>query len=405
MEHKTPKILRTAASLAALALAGTSCGDGGGPPEAAPTTAERAVVEPSPSVVPDEAALGDALDLFLAQVNGPGGVVAVSVAGSDPVVVSRGIADLRTGVPMPKNPVFHLSYLTDTFVNAVALQLVDEGRLSLDDRVADYLPGAPHAGELTVGSLLEHTSGLPRWLGLEAVAHSLIERINADPTHRYTTDEALAIAGQQPMAFAPGASAWVTVLDTLLTRLIIEQVTGNDFGRELRARILDPLDLDDTTYGLDSRRPDELLHGLRWENYDRGMPWTDEPDAPAWTSLMESSGWMASSVTDLIDWGNALYRTDDVVPAGVAERARDINEFGSAPIGIALTAGGVCAMLIVCDGADFEYVGFGQPSVASGTYAGLFYDQEIDTVIVVLTNISESIRPLYEAVRNTLGPA
>jgi D-alanyl-D-alanine carboxypeptidase len=396
--------LRIAVVAVALTLA-AACG-GGDRGGGAPATTDQATSERSSTVVADEAALRGALDLFLAQVNGPGGVVAVSVAGSDPVIVARGVSDLRTGAPMPQDPVFHLAYLTDTFVNAVALQLFDEGLIDLDDRVADYLPDAPHADELTIRNLLEHTSGFPTWWGSEETQRSLIEQILADPTHRYTTDEVLAIAGEQTMAFATGADAKVSAQNTLLTRLIVEQVTGNDFGHEVRSRILDPLGLDDTTYGADSRRPDELLGGLRWQDYDLGKPWTAEPDLQAWTTLMESPGWMASSVSDLVRWGNALYRTDDVVPASVAERAREINEFGSAPIGIVVTAEkGVCAMLAECDDEDLDYVGFGQPSLASGTYAGLFYDWDIDTVTVVVTNLSASIRPLYAAVRSTLGAA
>jgi CubicO group peptidase (beta-lactamase class C family) len=214
----------------------------------------------------------------------------------------------------------------------------------------------------------------------------------------------LDIARELPMTHPPGEGAAVSVPNTLLTRLVVEEATGEDFGDEVRTRLLEPLGLDDTTYGADSRRPDELLPGIRTEDYQVGGLQTSEPNTPAWTSVIDSPGWMASSVDDLIRWGNALYRTDDVIPSDLADRAEEVNDYGSAPIGIALTDDGVCVMLAECDNTAYDYVGFGQPSLAPGTYAGLFYDREIDSVIVVVANGTASIRPLYAAVRDTLTP-
>lgn len=81
-----------------------------------------------------------------------------------------------------------------------------------------------------------------------------------------------------------------------------------------------------------------------------------------------------------------------------------MNEFGSALLGIALTEDGVCVMLVDCSAGAHDYVGFDQPSLAPGAFSGLFYHRPLDAVIFVLVNNTGfSIRPLYAAVRQTLG--
>ena len=121
-------------------------------------------LQPSPVAAPTASAIQAVLDDFVERSGSPGGVVAVSVGGGEPIVVTSGVADRRTAVPMPDDPLFYTGKIAGQFVTTVAIQLAAEGALGLDDAVATYLPDAPHAAELTVRQLLTNTSGFEDWM-------------------------------------------------------------------------------------------------------------------------------------------------------------------------------------------------------------------------------------------------
>ena len=365
----------------------------------------NSTVSSSAVSAPTASALQAALDDFVESSGSPGGVVAVSVGGAEPIVVTSGLADRRTGAPMPDDPLFYTGKIGDQFVTAVALQLVAEGALGLDDAVATYLPDAPHAAELTVRHLLSHTSGFQDWIvGRDELTNALWERVEADPSRRFTSDEMIDLMRDRPLRFTPGSRALHSEFNVLLLRLIIEQVTGKEFGGVLADRVLSPIGLPRTAYGLDAVPHSDLLPGQVRQPGDPADRWTTDVDDAAYVTSFYSAAPIASSVSDLMHWGDALYRTSEVVPTAIADEASEVNEFGSALLGIALTEDGVCVMLVNCSAGSHDYVGFGQPSLARGAFSGLFYHQPLDAVIFVLVNnTGPSIRPLYAAVRQTLG--
>ena len=117
----------------------------------------------------DPAGLQTALDDFVTRSGSPGGVVAVSIGGAEPVVVTSGLADSRDGTPMPPDPRFFTGKIGGEFVTAIALQLLAEGALALDEPLATYVPDAPFAADVTIRHLLTHTSGYDDWL--EEIQH------------------------------------------------------------------------------------------------------------------------------------------------------------------------------------------------------------------------------------------
>ena len=123
---------------------------------------------------------------------------------------------------------FGIESVTKTFVAAVALQLVGEGRLSLDDTVERWLPRRLRNGSrITIRELLNHTSGLAP----------------AMPT------EFPPMRTQQSLLFPPGTSESYANLNYVVLGAIIEKVTGRRLDREVRNRIFQPLRLTGTSYG------------------------------------------------------------------------------------------------------------------------------------------------------------
>jgi D-alanyl-D-alanine carboxypeptidase len=147
-------------AVAALALLAAACGaddDGAAVP---PTNESAAAETQSDSVEVDEAALQAILDQWRTGVGADGATLSLRVPGHDDIHLASGIDDRDPDTPMPTDGTFGIASVTKTFVAALALQLVDEGKLSLDEPVAAWLPELPHADQITLAMLLGHTSGL-----------------------------------------------------------------------------------------------------------------------------------------------------------------------------------------------------------------------------------------------------
>jgi D-alanyl-D-alanine carboxypeptidase len=204
--------------------------------------------------------------------------IGVSIDASSGWTGASGLA--RDGMTrLDGNSPFAIASITKTFTAALALQLIDEGRLSLHDRVADLLPEVQVPPDVTVEQLLRHTSGLADLLT------PLRDRLNAATERLWQPAEVVAAVGQP--WFAPGTAWAYSNTNYVLLGMIVEQAGGRPFRRLLRDRLLSPLSLDSTG---------ELL--------GRGAP---PLMAPSWASAFGTSGRMYASAHDLLRWGDALY--------------------------------------------------------------------------------------------------
>ena len=143
--------------------------------------------------------------------------------------------------PLQATAQFDVGSITKTFVAALVLALVEDGRLGLDDDAAAHLPARfQSVGPVTVRSLLNHTSGLPDFF--EDAAFAAGRRENRGRT--WDPDEliqiSLSLPRHQPGSFSYANSNFV------LVGLLLESLTGHAVGELLRARILDPLGLSAT---------------------------------------------------------------------------------------------------------------------------------------------------------------
>jgi len=188
----------------------------------------------------------------------------------------------------PETPLV-IGSVTKTFVAAAVLQLVEEGRLRLDDPVRRHLPQlASLSREITIAQLLDHTSGLADLFNDETRTG-----LEDHPEHAWSSDEVLATL-HAPW-YQPGEGWAYANTNYYLLSLVIERLTGATLTEELGRRFLEPLGLDSTGI-LDGRT-------------------AGGPLAPAWTSIFWGSGAMSASAADLARWGNALYAGDVLEPS------------------------------------------------------------------------------------------
>ncbi|MFE7839317.1 serine hydrolase domain-containing protein [Streptomyces sp. NPDC057474] len=184
------------------------------------------------------------------------GVVGITVQAKDEHGVwkaASGVGDLKTGEPRSARDHFRVGSITKTFVSTVLLQLEAEGRLSLDDKVEKWLPGVVrgkgHDGrKVTLRQLLNHTSGIAEYTSDEQFVKDvfLAEGFFKNRYRTWAPRELVGIAMKHKPDFAPGADWSYSNTNYVLAGMVIEKATGNSYGDEIRARIIEPLGLRDT---------------------------------------------------------------------------------------------------------------------------------------------------------------
>jgi D-alanyl-D-alanine carboxypeptidase len=141
---------------------------------------------------------------------------------------------------------FRIASLTKSYTAAVVLQLVGEGRLSLDDTVEQRLPGVvPNGSAITIRRLLNHTSGL---FDHEQDPRVFAPYFAGDFSHHWEPRALVDMALSHPPLFAPGARQSYSSTNYVIAQLIVEAVTGRPLGVELERRLFAPLRLRGTAY-------------------------------------------------------------------------------------------------------------------------------------------------------------
>lgn len=139
---------------------------------------------------------------------------------------------------------FRVGSTTKTMVGTVALQLVEEGRLALDDPVSHYRTGVPNGDDITIADLLNMRSGLFSYNENPSFSAAMDD----DPGRVWEPDALLRIGFASKPYFAPGAGFRYSNTNTILLAAVLEQVTGQDIRSLLTHRIFLPLGLTKTFY-------------------------------------------------------------------------------------------------------------------------------------------------------------
>ena len=197
--------------------------------------ASLAISAPALAVEPDFATKAEAIVGAAYPASGPGGAVVVTEGGKVVYAGGAGMADIAKGVPITPDTVFRLGSITKQFSAAVVLQLVAEGKLSLDDPLSKFVPGYPEPGaRATVRQLLNHTSGIQSYTGIPGWMAS-------DKVHTpHTTAEMIAEFRDQPPEFAPGERWDYNNSGYVLVGAVIEAVTGMPWHQAIAERITRP---------------------------------------------------------------------------------------------------------------------------------------------------------------------
>lgn len=173
----------------------------------------------------------------------PGAIAGVCYADAASFGAAVGYSDREAETPIRETDLMHGGSAGKTLFAALALQLVGEGRLSLDDKISKYLgkepwfAGLPNAGTITVRMLLNHTSGMPGY------GDSFMRALVDSPTkERSPLDAVKSILGAKPV-HAAGAAFSYSDINYQVLAFVVEHVTGTSAYDEIGRRILKPLGL------------------------------------------------------------------------------------------------------------------------------------------------------------------
>lgn len=288
-----------------LALLGLACGCGS-TPAFDPAMAEK---------------LQRSLDNSVAELEIPGAVMAVRApngtiwSGASGYAVISGAptaaaAEVPTGsTPMTTDMHFHIASTTKSVTATIILQLVDEGKLGLDDTLNQIIsrwfqPGfidftVPYGDTITLRNLLQMRSGMVDYLSTPAGIAMFAEH----PLERIAPKEMLKVAAQsvEPAPYAPDTRMEYCNTNFIWQGVIIEQVTGRSYAEEAAARVFVPLGLTETSVPDSPAMPSP---------YARGYLPADGSVVDETESFDPSYGWSAgaiiSTVRDLLRWVTAL---------------------------------------------------------------------------------------------------
>lgn len=248
------------------------------------------------------AKIGEVLSLAhkYGQFNG-----AALVAENGKVIYKNGfgMANMEWDIPNTTETKFRLGSITKQFTAMLTLQLVEQGKLTLDGKVSDYLPDYRQdvGQKVTIHHLLTHTSGIPSYTGLPGFREDVSR-------NQYKVADFVKKYASRDLEFEPGAKFSYNNSGYFLLGAIIEKVTGKSYEQALKESILNPLGMKNTGYDhYDTLLPKRASGYVKGPRGYTNAPYLD-------MSIPYAAGSMYSTVEDLFLWDQALY-TDKLLSA------------------------------------------------------------------------------------------
>jgi D-alanyl-D-alanine carboxypeptidase len=242
--------------------------------------------------------------------NGYPGVIGLVEENGAATTVSAGVGNRSTNAAADPTAQFRIGSVTKTFIAADLLLLESQGKLSVDDTVAKWLPGVVNANgndgtKITIRELLDMTSGLPDYD---------TKLTDWNSSTQYTPLQLVNLALTSSPTSAPGAAVNYTNTAYIVAGMVIQQVTGNDPSVEVANDIIKPLGLTNTSFPTtDHNLSGNYLHGYELPEFWIGAPpYTDVTATNP--SLTWAAGAMVSTEQDLATFYRDLF-TGKLLPA------------------------------------------------------------------------------------------
>ncbi|MEM6400219.1 MAG: serine hydrolase [Cyanobacteria bacterium P01_D01_bin.116] len=175
---------------------------------------------------------------------------------------AAGLSNIEAQKSMHSDDVFSVASVTKAFTAATVLKIVESGQISLDDTLGERLPDIAQnifGGEdITLRQLLNGSSGIPSFNSTKQFKVDL----EADTFAGKTPEEIVAYVYGEPLFSGfQSSSTWVyTNTSDIIAALMVEQATGQSFAQLIEDNVIEPLGLDDTSYGISEKTLENLAN-------------------------------------------------------------------------------------------------------------------------------------------------
>ena len=247
----------------------------------------------------------------LAATGVPSASVAVVKGGKLVYARAYGDAVLDPATPAEPGMRYSIGSISKQFCAAAILLLQQEGKLSLDDPVAKWVPDVTRAREVTIRELLSHTSGYQDYWPQDYVMPNMLK-----PT---TAQQILDGWARIPLDFDPGTKWQYSNTNFVLAGLIVEKASGMPFMQFVTERIFKPLNMR-SVLDIDQERLTESdAHG--YLRYALGPPRPAPKEGKGW---LFAAGELAMTASDLARWDISMIRQSLLQPASYREMEREV---------------------------------------------------------------------------------
>ena len=227
--------------------------------------------------------------------NEPG--ISVLIASEKNIIYKKafGSANIELNVPMQPDMIFRIGSITKQFTAIGILQLVEQGKISLQDSIQKYIPGFPSKGfTITIENLLTHTSGILDYSNADTTHNPYIER------HDFTPEQIIKYFDYLPLEFKPGTKFNYSNSGYVLLAYVIQKISGEGYHQYIKENIIERAGLQHTLFD-----EEHTIIPNRVAGYTRDKGFFENSEYQT-ASLAFGCGDLMSTIEDLYKWNNAL---------------------------------------------------------------------------------------------------
>jgi CubicO group peptidase (beta-lactamase class C family) len=232
-------------------------------------------------------------------------IVSVNIDGKD--VLTEAVGDNLPGIPTETDNYFRNGAVAFAYIGNLLLQFVDEGKVSLDDTIDEWLPELPEADKVTLLMLANQTAGYPD----SEQDPAWIQAYYENPFHIWTYEERLQYVLDQPRPFAPGENWSYSHSNFMILGEALSKIGKKPLATLLQNKVLKPLGLKHTIESPTSSLPAPFVHSFSVERRNffqipEGVPFYEEETFfnTQWGTPMGAN--QASTIGDLVKTAIAI---------------------------------------------------------------------------------------------------
>ena len=267
-----------------------------------------------------DSAVTDQLDSIIdAAVNStgiPGAMVGIWGPDGNYVKVA-GVSDTATKAPMETDFYHRIGSVTKTFTVTALLQLVDEGKIGLDDPISKYVDGVTEGDAISLRQLAGMRSGLVDY----TTSEQFVMEYLSDPRRAFTPEELVGYVKDLPLQVRPGTTVDYSNTNTILLGMVIEKVSGSNLSEVIDTKIATPLGMEHTSFPTTDTFPNPHAQGYTNQTLDESVTAATDWN-PSWGG---AAGAMISSLDDMRIWVPALAKGDLLSDDTQKQRLQTVN--------------------------------------------------------------------------------